>query len=297
MKENQVTLFQQYLRFGKRMSEHTSTAYLSDLDQFSNYLSGTYQIEDLSLVKTIHIRSFLIHLIELKYKETAIKRKISSLKSFFKFMMRQNIVQINPCTDLPIPKKKSLLPVYLEQNQSKKLFETVVFPESFDGMTHQLILEILYQTGIRRMELITLKERDVDFYRDEIVVLGKRNKERAIPICEDLKNLIKNYIAEKKRQIICNHKNLLTLNSGGPLYDNYVYRVVTKYLNTNITTLSKRSPHVLRHTFATQLTNNGASINAIKELLGHSSLASTQVYTHLDIEHLRKVYLKAHPKA
>ncbi|HRP89049.1 MAG TPA: tyrosine-type recombinase/integrase [Edaphocola sp.] len=297
MRERQIAMFLQYLNFEKRMSEHTSTAYFHDLEQFFNYLAGTYELFEPIAVKAIHIRSFIIHLNELHYKTTAIKRKISALKTFFKFLIKQGVLSVSPTLSVRIPKEQSLLPNYLEQNQSEKLFETIVYPEGFEGLTHQLILELLYQTGIRRFELINLKERDIDFFRDEIVVLGKRNKERAIPIGKDLKQLIKNYLKEKKENIVFSHENLLSLNSGKPLYDNYVYRVVKRYVNNEITTLNKRSPHILRHTFATQLTNNGAPISAIKELLGHSSLAATQIYTHMDIEHLRKVYQKAHPKA
>lgn len=279
------------------MSAHTLLAYHHDLNQFIGYLSGTYELEDTARVEALHIRSFLVHLNELKHKERSVQRKISAIKSFFKFLLKREMISNNPVAQIKVPKAPARLPVFLEQHQSEKLFTEVKYPEGWEGLNHQLILELLYQTGMRRAELISLKERDVDLFRNELVVLGKRNKERLIPIGAGLMQMIRNYLKEKQQIIHCEHNNLLTLESGKPLYDNYVYRVVNRYLNQDITTLSKKSPHVMRHTFATHLTHNGAGINAIKELLGHSSLAATQIYTHSNIEHLKKIYQQAHPKA
>lgn len=297
MMHDQLTLFEQYLKYEKRMSVHTLRAYKSDLAQFDQYISATYELEQLQQIEAVHVRSFLVHLNDLKYKERAVQRKISAIRSLFKFLMKRGFVDVNPCALVRTPKPPRRLPVFLEQHQSARLFDEIEYPEGFEGLTHQLVMEILYQTGVRRGELINLKERDADMYRKEIVVLGKRNKERAIPIGEQLIKLIENYIKEKKKTLVCEHNNLLTLESGKPLYDNYVYRITKRYLSADITTLSKRSPHVMRHTFATQLTHNGAEISAIKDLLGHSSLAATQIYTHSNIEHLKKIYQKAHPKA
>ncbi len=297
MIQDHIALFERFLKFEKRMSAHTLLAYKGDLVQFEKYINGTYQIEDVQQIKPLHVRSFLVHLNEQKYKERAVQRKISSIRTFYKFLMKRAIVDANPCTQIKTPKPPQRLPVFLEQHQSEKLFHEIEYPQGLEGLTHQLVMELLYQTGIRRAELINLKEIDVDLYRKEIVVLGKRNKERAIPIGTQLQELIENYIKEKRKTLVTEHNNLLTLDSGKPLYDNYVYRVVKRYLGTDITTLSKRSPHVMRHTFATQLTHNGADISAIKDLLGHSSLATTQIYTHSNIEHLKKIYQKAHPKA
>jgi len=298
MIKEHLTLFEQYLKYEKRMSTHTLLAYNHDLNQFIAYLSGTYELEDTTQIEALHIRSFLVHLNELKHKERSVQRKISAIKSFFKFLLKRKMIVANPVAQIKVPKAPARLPVFLEQHQSGKLFTDVRYPEGWDGFNHQLILELLYQTGIRRGELISLKERDVDMFRNEVVVLGKRNKERAIPIGADLVQLIREYLKEKKRIINSEHNNLLTLESGKPLYDNYLYRVVNRYLSEDkITTLSKKSPHVMRHTFATHLTHNGADISAIKELLGHSSLAATQIYTHSNIEHLKKIYQQAHPKA
>lgn len=297
MIKEHLTLFEQYLKYEKRMSVHTLLAYHHDLNQFIGYLSGTYELEDTARVEALHIRSFLVHLNELKHKERSVQRKISAIKSFFKFLLKREMISNNPVAQIKVPKAPARLPVFLEQHQSEKLFTEVKYPEGWEGLNHQLILELLYQTGMRRAELISLKERDVDLFRNELVVLGKRNKERVIPIGAGLMQMIRNYLKEKQQIIHCEHNNLLTLESGKPLYDNYVYRVVNRYLNQDITTLSKKSPHVMRHTFATHLTHNGAGINAIKELLGHSSLAATQIYTHSNIEHLKKIYQQAHPKA
>ncbi len=279
------------------MSAHTLLAYNHDLNQFIGYLSGTYELEDTDLVEALHIRSFLVHLNELKHKERSVQRKISAIKSFFKFLLKRQMIVANPVAQIKVPKAPARLPVFLEQHQSEKLFNDAKFPEGWEGNNHKLILELLYQTGMRRAELIGLKERDVDLYRNELVVLGKRNKERVIPIGAGLVQMIRDYLKEKQQINNSEHNNLLTLESGKPLYENYVYRVVNRYLSQDITTLSKRSPHVMRHTFATHLTHNGAGINAIKELLGHSSLAATQIYTHSNIEHLKKIYQQAHPKA
>lgn len=292
-----LTLFEQYLKYEKRMSAHTLLAYNHDLKQFIAYLAGTYELADTHRIEALHIRSFLVHLNELKHKERSVQRKISAIKSFFKFLLKRQIISTNPVAQIKVPKAPARLPVFLEQHQSEKLFTEVNYPEGWDGLNHRLILELLYQTGMRRAELIGLKETDVDLFRNELVVLGKRNKERVIPIGADLVQMVRDYLKEKQQIINCGHKNLLTLESGKPLYENYVYRVVNRYLGQDITTLSKKSPHVMRHTFATHLTHNGAGINAIKELLGHSSLAATQIYTHSNIEHLKKIYQQAHPKA
>lgn len=291
-----IEQFERYLRFEKRMSARTLTAYRSDLEQFATYLQETYIIEEIEAVKPIHVRSWLVSLRESKHAERSLQRKISTLKSWYKFLMKREFVSVSPLAQITAPKAPKRIPTFLEQEQSKDLYHKTVFEDSFEGRTHALILELLYQTGIRRAELIGLKETDIDLYRNQIVVMGKRSKERAIPIGPVLSELIQNYLSEKKARDYVEHNFLLTLDSGKPLYENYVYRVVKRYLE-GVTTLSKRSPHVMRHTFATHLTNNGAEISAIKELLGHSSLAATQIYTHSNIEHLKKIYQQAHPKA
>lgn len=292
-----IEQFFQYLKFERRVSVHTLKAYQSDIGQFVGYLEGTYELSDVLQAEPIHLRSYLVYLNELRYKERALQRKLASLNALFKFLTKRGLLHHNPAKGIKAPKAPKRLPVFLEQHQCERLFDTLQFSEDFQGKTNQLILELLYQTGMRRQELITLKEADIDLARSELVVMGKRNKERALPISGALKSLIQEYIVLKRREVNCEHEYLLTLTSGKPLYDNYVYRLVRKSLNPDITTVTKRSPHVMRHSFATHLNQNGADISAVKELLGHSSLAATQIYTHNNIEHLKKIYQKAHPRA
>jgi len=278
------------------MSEHTSVAYQTDLHQFQDYLLQQFELEDTSSVKHIHIRSWLAQLKEQDIAERSLQRKISSLRALFKYLMRLGIVPENPARQITNPKAPKRLPVYLEEQHTQKITTEIAYNEGFEGDTERLIVELLYQTGMRRAELVNLRESDIEFSRKQIRVLGKRNKERMIPVSEDLLIDIRAYMDEKRKIFNKPDARLLSLKTGKPVYDQYVYRVITARLK-DITTLKKKSPHVLRHTFATQLSNNGAELNAIKELLGHSSLAATQVYTHNNIERLKEVYRKAHPKS
>jgi len=277
------------------MSEHTYIAYEGDLAQFSAFLQEQFDLTDVTSVKHIHIRSWLAGLKESGQQERSLQRRISALRSFFKYLMRLGLADSNPTRLVHMPKAPRRLPVFLEEGQTVLIGQNETYPEGFEGETERLILELLYQCGLRRAELIGLKESDIEFSRRQIRVLGKRNKERMIPVNDTLLAGIKGYMEEKRRIFSEPEARLLCLMSGKPLYPNYVYRVVTKHLD-EVTTLVKKSPHVLRHTFATQLSNNGAELNAIKELLGHSSLAATQIYTQTNINHLKEVYRKAHPK-
>lgn len=278
------------------MSEHTFISYHNDLLQFTSYLQQEYELEDADDIKHMHLRSWLASMKEEGLAERTLQRKISTLKSLFKYAMRLGMVQSNPTKLLVAPKAPKRLPVFLEQEQTVKIEQMRNYPEGFEGNTERLIIEMLYQCGLRRAELIGLKEADIEFSRKQIRVLGKRNKERMIPISEEMLIDIKQYMDEKRKIFNQPSAFLLCLVSGKELYPNYVYRVVTKHLK-NVTTLVKKSPHVLRHTFATQLSNNGADLNAIKELLGHSSLAATQIYTQTNISRLQEVYRKSHPKS
>lgn len=288
--------FLHYIRFEKRMSEHTFIAYQNDLSQFSLFLKEQFDLDEVTLIRHIHLRSWLAQLKEEEKSERTLQRKISAVKSLFKYLLRLGLVSQNPTRQISIPKAPKRLPVFLEEQQTQQITTALTYPEGFEGDTERLIVELLYQTGMRRGELTGLSESDIEFSRKQIRVLGKRNKERMIPVAEELLIDLRQYMNEKRKIFNQPSTSLLCLMSGKPLYAQYVYRIVQKHLKT-ITTLTKKSPHVLRHTFATQLSNNGAELNAVKELLGHSSLAATQIYTHNNIDRLKEVYRKAHPKS
>lgn len=294
--QQHIPEFLRYIRYEKRMSEHSYISYQTDLLQFQQYILEQFGLDASESVRHLHIRSWMAGMKESGRNERTLQRKISTLKSFFKYLMRTGLLTSNPALQVRIPKASKRLPSYLNAEQTERIPHQIEFPEGIEGDTERLILEMLYQTGMRRAELVQLKEQDVEFSRNQLRVLGKRNKERMIPVADTLLLQIRAYIHEKRRLFSDTGDRLLVLASGKPLYPQYVYRVVQKHLKS-ITTLSKRSPHILRHTFATQLSNNGAELNAIKELLGHSSLAATQVYTHNNIERLKEVYRKAHPKS
>lgn len=278
------------------MSEHTFAAYRNDLTQFQTFLQEKFDETDtVEAIKHTHIRSWLAQLKEEEKEVRTLQRKMSAVKSLYKYLLRLGLVTVNPTRQLQMPRAPKRLPAYLEKKDTEQITTVLEFPEGIEGDTERLILELLYQTGMRRAELVQLKESDIEFSRAQIRVWGKRNKERLIPAGTELLIDIGRYIEEKRR--LCNNDgpHLLCLKSGAPVYAQYVYRVVQKHLK-HITTLRKKSPHVLRHTFATQLSNGGAELNAVKELLGHSSLAATQVYTHNNIDRLKEIYRKTHPR-
>ncbi|MBL4715220.1 MAG: tyrosine-type recombinase/integrase [Bacteroidia bacterium] len=292
--------FLQYLQFEKRYSKHTVQSYKTDLDQFYSFLSTTYNLESVQQVTHSIIRSWIVKLLEQNISPRSINRKMATLKSYFKFLIREDMVKKNPMIKVVSLKNAKKLPEFVDQESIHTLFDQIEFEDSFEGLRDKLVLELLYATGIRRAEIIGLTNLSVDEKNCTIKVLGKRNKERLIPYNSPLNDLIKIYIENRDNSIEVNttdaNSPLLVTNKGKTLYPKLVYRIVNKYLSL-ITTLSKRSPHILRHTFATHLLNNGADINAIKELLGHANLAATQVYTHNTIDKLKDVYKQAHPRA
>lgn len=288
--------FISYLQFEKRYSQHTIEAYRSDLQEFFAYLEEEFDINDAALVTAVFVRSWMVYLKGTRNIEArSIKRKASSLKSFFKYLMRQGVIESTPMANIILPKIAKRLPVYVEQSQTDTLFRYVEFPNDWQGKTDKLIMELLYHTGMRRSELVGLKEMQVDKSYSQLKILGKGNKERIVPVSPELMQSVLDYMEEKKRTDF-NDAHLLVTDKGKPLYPQYVYLAVKKYLSL-VTTINKKSPHVMRHSFATHLTNNGAELNAVKELLGHSSLAATQVYTHNSIEKIKDIYKQAHPKA
>jgi len=291
-------LFLAYLQFEKRFSSHTIKAYQTDLVQFKAFLQETYAIEQTRTIDHQHIRAWIIQLLEKQLTPRSINRKLSTLKSFFQFLIKKGKLEKDPMLKVIAPKVGKRLPAFVEEAPLQRLFEDVSFGNDFIGIRDRLIMDLFYQTGIRRSELIQLQISDIDFQGQAIKVLGKGNKERLIPINRDIRLQIENYLAHRKTTFpdILELGQLFLTKKGKPLYPKLVYNLVKKYLSY-VTTQEARSPHILRHSFATHLSNNGADLNAIKELLGHSSLAATQVYTHNSIERLKQIYQQAHPKA
>ena len=292
--ERGILQYLQDVQLMQKKSALTIRAYQTDLLQFVDFLADKEM--ELQTIQSFQIRAWLASLKEESISNTSIKRKASALQSFFKYCLRHGWIAKNPMGQLLLSKKEKKIPEFIKEEDTKNILEIIEFDDSFEGKTEQLILEILYQTGIRRAELIHLKEQDIHFERKEMIVWGKGGKERMIPIQNGLLALIKNYLKIKQENFENSTIYLLSLKSGKKLYENYVYRVVKKHLNA-ITTIQQKSPHLLRHTFASQLLNNGANLEAIKDLLGHSSLAATQVYTHLNIKKLQEIYKKTHPKS
>ncbi|MBC7830291.1 MAG: tyrosine-type recombinase/integrase [Chitinophagaceae bacterium] len=286
--------FLDYLKFEKRYSANTIRAYQDDLSQFLGFLHFTYGQLPLSEITSGLIRSWLASLKEQKISSKTLNRKISALKSFFKYMVKTGVIEQSPMFTIVSPKLNKRLPVFVDERDIHVLLNKVEFPDSWNGRTDKLAIHIFYYTGIRLSELLNLKENQVN--RSVIKVTGKGNKERIIPINEALFSLINAYVQEKNQTNVADRTYLLVNQKGRRLYPKYLYLVVRKYLSM-VTTIIKKSPHILRHSFATHLTNRGADLHSVKELLGHSSLAATQVYTHNTIEKLKDAHKKAHPKA
>ena len=289
--------FIDYLTFEKRFSEHTIRAYHDDLADFAEYVRVEFGGMDIQRITPAVVRSWLASMKEAGLSSRSVNRKISSLRSFYKYQLRMGVVEQTPMTAIIAPKSAKRLPVFVERTAMEELFEEERFPDDWEGQTDRLLLALLYQTGIRLSELIGLKEGQVDSGNRTIKVLGKGNKERVIPVSAGLASAVTEYM-EKKRIVLESPdvEVLLVGPKGRKLYPGYVYRAVRAYL-AQVTTIDKKSPHVLRHSFATHLMNAGAELNSVKELLGHASLAATQVYTHNTIEKLKDIYKNAPPKA
>ncbi len=292
-----IAEFLNYLTFQKRYSRHTALSYQNDLTAFFGFLESQYQVRDLREITPVMIRSWLAGLKEQKVTSKSINRKISTLKSFFKYHLKLGAIAVNPAAAVASLKNNKRLPSFIAEQEIQTLFRDVEFPDTWEGRTQHLLLSIFYQTGIRESELIGIRESQVDFSKGVLKVLGKGNKERVIPVRKELLGLVRGYIDEKNRLFEKqSHPLLLITAKGKKLYPKYVYNTVRKYLS-EVSSSERKSPHVLRHSFATHLTNNGADINAVKELLGHASLASTQIYTHNSISRLKEIHKQAHPKS
>lgn len=289
--------FLSYLKFQKRYSRHTLTSYENDLAAFNQFLEKEFNETEVGQIRPAFVRTWLASLKEQGHSSKTVNRKISSLRSFFKHLVKKEVLAQSPMGPISSPKNAKRLPQFVDTKDMDTLFTHVEFSDDWQGWTERLTLQILYNCGLRQAELISLQQNHVDLQNSALKVLGKGNKERIIPISSALKSAIQIYIQRKKFHFPEATSGPLLLNKkGNNLYPRYVYDVVKKYLSL-VTTIEKRSPHILRHSFATHLTNNGADINAIKELMGHSSLAATQIYTHNSIEKLKDAYKKAHPKA
>jgi integrase/recombinase XerC len=301
-----------HIQFEKRYSPHTVIAYRNDLDQLYAFLLDVYSITDIKMVNHAMIRSWLVSLMDHDISSRSINRKLTTLKSYYKFLIREGIVDQNPMRKVSSPKTSKRLPVFVEKEKMDLLLDEIEFGEGFPALRDRLLIEMLYDTGMRLSELINLKEIDINFHNSTLKVLGKRNKERLIPFSVKFAGLLKTYLGERNRyltqirssgqentdsdQEVSGFTFVFITGSGRRIYPKMVYRIVNQYLS-RVTTLEKRSPHILRHTFATHLLNNGAELNAVKELLGHANLSATQVYTHNTIEKLKRIYKQAHPKA
>ncbi len=291
-----VASFLQYLEYEKRFSPHTITAYRKDLQQFMAYLEEECGNVKMPEVKHHHIRSFIVHLITLGRQPRTVTRKLSTIKAYFRFLLKRQLLSEDPSLRVSAPKLPKRLPASLSQEALQRLFEDIHFDDGFEQQRDRMILLLLYSTGMRRSELIGLQLEDLDFERQRLLVRGKGNKERLIPLGPAVLSELQSYIRLRAEQCSGGSQAVFLSNQCKPMYPKLVYNIVSKYLAT-VSNNERRGPHALRHSFATHLSENGAELNAIKALLGHSSLASTQIYTHNSIERLRQVYQQAHPSA
>lgn len=288
--------FIRFLQIEKRYSEHTVIAYRHELDMFRDFLTA----EGLEVKDVVYrdLRHYFAQMMEGGKNASSVNRSMSSLRTYFKFLQREDYIVKNPMTLIKALKTAKKLPVVVEKDKLVRLLDHMEQQqEDFESCRNYIVMELLFGTGIRLAELLKIKEQDIDFFNKKILILGKRNKERLVPINDVLLKELKNYLQQKATQFVDTDNSLLIVTRAGkPAYAKLIYDIVHKYL-TLISTQGKRSPHILRHTFATALLDNGADLNAIKELLGHAGLAATQVYTHNSAERLKSIYKQAHPKA
>ncbi|PXV65504.1 integrase/recombinase XerC [Dysgonomonas alginatilytica] len=291
-----VEKYTDYLRYEKNYSSHTEISYYTDLIQFKNFIETQYPEVELETVDGDIVRAWIISLMESKTSARSVNRKLSSLKSFYRFLQKMGQISISPLKKISGPKAKKPIPSFINYSDMEKVLDFDTQDDDYESFRDKVILELFYVTGMRRAELIGLTDKDVDLYSGNIRVTGKRNKQRIIPISKNTIALIDAYIEIRNKSFENQTAAFFVKKDGEPIYPMLIHRIVSSHLKW-IPTLAKASPHVLRHSFATGMLNNGADINAVKELLGHSSLASTEIYTHTSFDELKKIYNKAHPRA
>lgn len=288
--------FLDYLRFERNYSECTIVSYGIDLAKFEEYFKGEDENIDFTTVDADLVRGWVMSLMEAGYTSTSVNRKLSSLRSFYRYLLGKGVVKVDPMLKVVGPKNKKPLPVFLKESEMDKLLDEVPFEDGFTGCRDKMVLEMFYATGMRLSELIGLNDADVDFSASLIKVTGKRNKQRLIPFGEELRQTMLAYLDVRNETLPERDEAFFVRENGERMSSGQVYRLVKRNLS-KVVSLKKRSPHVLRHTFATSMLNNEAELGAVKELLGHSSLTTTEIYTHTTFEELKKVYKQAHPRA
>lgn len=289
------TSFTEYLKLEKNYSQHTVAAYENDLCSFSEFCETVYEDANIINVHYVQIRNWIVSLVEKGLQNATINRKISSLKTYYKYLLKTKQIEVSPLIKHKALKTSTKIQVPFSEKEMNEVLGSVTFENDFEGIRNKTIIEMLYATGMRRSELINLKESDIDYAAKTIKILGKRNKERIVPLLKKLETQLKEYSSQRKQVDISKNEELFLTAKGNKMYPNLVYRLINDYFSIASTKI-KKSPHILRHTFATHLLNQGADLNAVKELLGHASLASTQVYTHNSLAELKNVYAKAHPR-
>ncbi len=291
-----VAAFFDYLTCERRFSEHSIAAYRNDLSRYFDYLEQAYELDDPSRADTAMLRSWMVHLLQQGYAARSVQRKLTVVKSYYRFLCRQGVLQRNPAAALHAPRARKRVPQVLRPDQLERLFEDLPFGDDFSGWRDRALLELLYGAGLRRAEVIGLRVSDVDFNGQLLSVRGKGDKVRLLPLLPRLIRLLERYMDVRHTTFGATTETLLLTDKGQPMYPMFVHRKVKHYLDL-VAQGGKHSPHVLRHTFATHLSEQGADINAVKELLGHASLAATQHYLHPGLAHLRETYDRAHPRA
>ncbi len=287
--------FLQYIRTERRYSRNTVISYKNDLDQFFQWLAVNNRSTAADSINHADVRGWMVSLLEGGAATGTVHRKMSALRAFFRYLRRSEVISADPMSGLKLPKKSKQLPVFVAEEALNRLLDDFQFGDNFSGIRDRTIIEILYLTGMRRSELINLRDEDVDLFSGQVKVTGKRGKQRVIPLATGFIKSVELYLSARKESGLTAEWFFVT-DRGNKMYDKGVYNIVIRYLSM-VTTVEKKSPHVLRHTFATHMLNHGADLNSIKELLGHASLSATQVYTHNTFEQLKKVYKQAHPRA